>query len=322
MKNPFIQEYRKVYSLFEHHHKYQTPLPEGYLPIVVTPTGALSTDITMLHHIFELAYRQKEAAEEVILAHRRNGRAIVKEWLRLSLEEEAQVFNKVQHMTIESFLIEREARIPSIQSHSLKGLNDALHMSIADLLETFTTFYDDDIKKEKVATRFNIFSISDLIEKYGTGFSRNVLAEVLPQPLDTPAPPPAAAGASAVADLCRTDNGFTLTDLSALLLRLAVIDAAGTCLTNKLRGKAQGKRGAFTAAYRVLHRAGLLNATATDREWAGAFKVEYGADLGDDAIAHQLTAHGQAHDNAPGAFQKAVVTAHAWVSEWKARLKT
>jgi hypothetical protein len=120
-----------------------------------------------------------------------------------------------------------------------------------------------------------------------------------------------------VGDLCRA--GLTLADLKDLLIRLAVIDTTGKCLTNNLKGKAQGKRGAFTAAYRVLHRAGLLAPTATDKEWAGAFKKEYEAELGTDVIAHKLTQHGQASSRAPGPFQQAVADATEWVSEWKSR---
>lgn len=135
------------------------------------------------------------------------------------------------------------------------------------------------------------------------------------------APPAYEAGveASGVVGLCC--EPFTPADLKGLLLRLGVVNSAGTCLTNDLQGKARGQRGAFAAAYRVLHRAGLLNATITDREWADVFKREYGADLGAGAIAHQLTAHGQAKNLTPGPFQKAVDKADVWVKEWQADQK-
>lgn len=140
-------------------------------------------------------------------------------------------------------------------------------------------------------------------------------ATATPAPVaDTPHPAP---DAPTVADLCH--NGFIPHDLAELLQRLAVIDAAGNCLTNDLRGKGRGKRGAFTAAYRVLHRAGLLAPTVTDKEWAAAFKKEYGANLGADVIAHQLTAHAHAPQSAPGPFQRAVDDAAEWVAEWKSR---
>lgn len=118
-----------------------------------------------------------------------------------------------------------------------------------------------------------------------------------------------------VAGLCQ--SGFTKADLNELLVRLAVLDSKGNCLTNDLRGKARGKRGAFTAAYRVLHRAGLLAPTATDREWAEAFKKEYKADLGTAVIAHKLTSHGQAASSSPGPFRRAVADADEWVESWK-----
>lgn len=123
--------------------------------------------------------------------------------------------------------------------------------------------------------------------------------------------------APTVADLCR--NGFTPADLTNLLLRLAVVDAGGTSITNELRGKARGQRGAFTAAYRVLHRAELLAPTATDKLWAAAFQNEYGVTLGADVIAHQLTPHGHAQTLAPGPFRKAVADATEWVNVWKSR---
>ncbi|AWM34184.1 hypothetical protein DDQ68_16160 [Hymenobacter nivis] len=144
--------------------------------------------------------------------------------------------------------------------------------------------------------------------------------------LDTPAPaslrpelPEKPTAALTVAELCC--NGFAPPNLNDLLKRLKVIDTDGNCLTNKLLGKAQGKRGAFTAAYRVLHRAGLLAPTATDKVWADAFKKEYDANLGADVIAHQLTPHGQAPTSAPGPFQSAVADAIEWVNERKAAAK-
>lgn len=118
-----------------------------------------------------------------------------------------------------------------------------------------------------------------------------------------------------VAELCL--GSFTTADLSNLLVRLAVLDTKGNCLTNELRGKARGKRGAFTAAYRVLHRAGLLAPVATDREWADAFRKEYKVELGADVITHQITPHGHAVDSTPIPFQRAVDDATVWVAEWK-----
>lgn len=146
-----------------------------------------------------------------------------------------------------------------------------------------------------------------------------------PQPLDTPATTePLQPGSPAletpvptVADLCRLP--FTPADLSELLVRLKVISPAGTCLTNDLKGKAQGPRAAFTAAYRVLHRAGLLNPVVDDKTWATAFLQAYGAKLGKGAISHKLTVHGTAFTPAPLPFTEAVNTTREWVNEWQNR---
>ena len=134
--------------------------------------------------------------------------------------------------------------------------------------------------------------------------------------LDTPTPstPQPEAHALTVADLCR--NGFTPADLTTLLQRLAVVDAEGTCLNPTLRGKARGQLGAFTAAYRVLHREGLM-APTTNKQWATAFQKEYRVTLGADVIAHKITAHGHAPKSATGPFQKAVADAADWLAEWK-----
>ena len=121
---------------------------------------------------------------------------------------------------------------------------------------------------------------------------------------------------SPAADLCRPP--FTPLDLNELLIRLRVISPAGACLTNDLKGKAQGLRAAFTAAYRVLHWEGLLE-PVSDKEWPVAFSQAYGAKLGKGAIAHKLTDRGNARDMAPLPFSEAVSLAREWVAEWKIR---
>ena len=137
--------------------------------------------------------------------------------------------------------------------------------------------------------------------------------------LDTPTAPTrviATINAPTVADLCRLP--FTPAGLNELLVRLKVISPAGTCLTNDLKGKAQGPRAAFTAAYRVLHRAELLN-PVVDKVWAAAFLQAYGAKLGKCAISHKLTVHGTATAAAPLPFTEAVNIAREWVNEWQSR---
>ena len=137
-------------------------------------------------------------------------------------------------------------------------------------------------------------------------------AEEVAQPdsphLDTPP--------STVVDLCRPP--FEPDDLKELLVRLKVISPASTCLTNDLRGKAQGLRAAFTAAYRVLHREGLLEPVG-DKIWATVFLQAYGAKLGKHAISHKLTVHGTARTPASLPFTEAVNTAREWVNEWRSR---
>lgn len=118
-----------------------------------------------------------------------------------------------------------------------------------------------------------------------------------------------------VAELCRPP--FTKADLSNLLQHLRLIDSSGICLTNSLEGKGAGLRSKFTAAYRVLHRAQLMESTANDAEWASAFRTEYHAEIGETAQKHELTAHGKAVATSSLPFQKGVDEVNAWVINWR-----
>lgn len=110
---------------------------------------------------------------------------------------------------------------------------------------------------------------------------------------------------------------FTSKDLIELLQRLEVVNASGKDLTGGSKGKGRGIWGRFTAAYRVLQRRGLLDRTANDAEWAKAFQVAFGVNLGPEVRSHQLTPHGHGHESAPNEFCKAVDNANLWVTEWQ-----
>lgn len=125
-----------------------------------------------------------------------------------------------------------------------------------------------------------------------------------------------ASNKQSISDLCRAP--FSKADFSELLVRLGVIDSGNNCLTNDLKGPARGKRGAFIAAYRVLHRARLME-PATDSQVGEALRQEYKAELGTDALAHQLTANGSVSTQATADFKRAVDKSKAWLDEWKNR---
>lgn len=110
---------------------------------------------------------------------------------------------------------------------------------------------------------------------------------------------------------------FTKLDLDRLLQHLRLIDSQNNCLTNNLEGKGAGLRSKFTAAYRVLHRARLMEATAYDAEWASAFRTEYHAEIGEAAQKHELTNHGKAVSTSSMPFKKGVDEVLAWVIDWR-----
>ncbi|MBU6119492.1 hypothetical protein [Hymenobacter siberiensis] len=118
-----------------------------------------------------------------------------------------------------------------------------------------------------------------------------------------------------IAELCISP--FTPADLSNLLQHLRLIDSRGNCLTNDLRGKAQGLRSKFTAAYRVLHRRGLMDSTSNNAEWVNAFHIAYGAAIGETAQNIELTGHGKAAATSSLPFKKGVDEAETWVSDWR-----
>ncbi len=120
-----------------------------------------------------------------------------------------------------------------------------------------------------------------------------------------------------ISDLCRAP--FSQADFSELLVRLGVIDSEGNCLTNHLKGPARSKRGAFTAAYRVLHRAGLLE-PVTNSQLGEVLSNTYGAEMGVDVLSHELTANGMALTRTTADFRRAVDTCKEWLKEWKTRL--
>jgi hypothetical protein len=138
--------------------------------------------------------------------------------------------------------------------------------------------------------------------------------------LDSVAPVKSPAPASTptrttVEELCIAP--FAKSDLDQLLQHLRLIDSQNKCLTNHLEGKGAGPRSKFTAAYRVLHRAGLMDATVNDAEWANAFLMAYHANIGEAAQSHELTAHGHAAHKTSQPFKKGVAEATAWVSDWR-----
>jgi hypothetical protein len=116
-------------------------------------------------------------------------------------------------------------------------------------------------------------------------------------------------------DLCC--NGFTVSYLSELLRILGVIDQNNRCLTNKLKGKAQGRRSRFTAAYRVLRRADLLSANIEDSDWTIVFEEEYGVILGPAVASHSLEKNGLPRTDTSLEFKDGVEIAKDWVQEWK-----
>jgi hypothetical protein len=122
-----------------------------------------------------------------------------------------------------------------------------------------------------------------------------------------------------VRDICRPP--LCQDDFSDLLVRLGVIDSEGNCMTNHLKGPARSKRGAFTAAYRVLHRAGLLE-PVSDSQLGEVLSNTYRAELGPDVLSYELTAKGMAPAlaKATASFIRAVDTCKEWLTEWKARL--
>lgn len=110
---------------------------------------------------------------------------------------------------------------------------------------------------------------------------------------------------------------FKVEHLTSLLQRLEVLDAKGNCLTNGLKGAGAGKKGRFTAAYRVLQREGLMGSTVKDSVWAAAFKAEYGAELKEKAINHVLTSSGKASNNSTKPFREGVEIVYKWLIEWR-----
>ncbi len=122
-----------------------------------------------------------------------------------------------------------------------------------------------------------------------------------------------------VSELCVAP--FTPTDLASLLQYLGLLDANGENLTIQYKGKKRAEWGKFTAAYRVLHRMGLMNATANDNEWAAAFKSAYQTDLKTEVCSHTLAATNRAKESCTLVFKKSVEDAFQWAEQWKADAK-
>jgi hypothetical protein len=121
-----------------------------------------------------------------------------------------------------------------------------------------------------------------------------------------------------ISDLCRPP--LSQADFSELLVRLGAIDSEGNCLTNNLKGKASSKRGAFIAAYRVLHRADLLE-PVTNSQLGEVLSNTYQAEMGAEVLSKELTGKGMAPENATSDFTRAVDICKEWLAEWKTRLK-
>ncbi|GAB3877145.1 hypothetical protein GCM10028824_36520 [Hymenobacter segetis] len=138
------------------------------------------------------------------------------------------------------------------------------------------------------------------------------LASASPGKSPAPASNPAR---TTIEELCIAP--FTKSDLDQLLQQLRLIDSQNNCLTNNLEGKAAGLRSKFTAVYRVLQRARLMDSTANDAEWANAFRSAYHAEIGEAAQKHELTAHGHAASTSSQPFKKGVAEVTTWVSNWR-----
>ena len=204
-----------------------------------------------------------------------------------------------------------DARFPLIRE-AIAAAEDTL----GGLIELLGKYYPETLAGN-IRTIKGPLAVRKLIVKYLPGWHKLNLDIRSEQAAAAHAPNlPAAPAVLTLAALCRAP--FTPPHLNELLVRLKVISPSGTCLTNELRGKAQGPRAAFTATYRVLHRAGLLN-PVPDRVWAAAFLKAYGAILKKGAISHKLTAHGTATPTAPLPFTEAVNIAREWVAEWQGR---
>lgn len=121
---------------------------------------------------------------------------------------------------------------------------------------------------------------------------------------------------TSVSDLCVAP--FTPSDLTALLQYLGLLNENGENLTTQYKGKKRAEWGKFTAAYRVLQRMGLMNATANDSEWATAFKNTYQTDLKTEVCSHSLAAPNKAREPCTLAFKKGVEEVFHWAKQWKA----
>jgi len=110
---------------------------------------------------------------------------------------------------------------------------------------------------------------------------------------------------------------FSSTELTELLQHLEVVDSLGHCITNELKGSGQGKKSRFTAAYRVLQREKLMEATERDAIWVEAFNKLYGTKLEDKATSHQLKTNGHPAAGCSRQFEQGVEKTKEWIKLWR-----